>query len=90
MGLSAWDKKVRGLITDDGQGFDPAHTPTSVGLVGMRERVELLGGSLSVESSPGQGTRISFVLPLCRLFWLKTTPSSAPACACYWSPPNTP
>lgn len=64
VGLSAWDKKVRGLITDDGQGFDPVHTPTSVGLVGMRERVELLGGSLSVESSPGEGTRISFVLPL--------------------------
>lgn len=64
VGLSAWDKKVRGLITDDGQGFDPTHTPTSVGLVGMRERVELMGGSLSVESSPGQGTRIRFVLPL--------------------------
>ncbi|MGK0617340.1 sensor histidine kinase [Meiothermus cerbereus] len=64
VGLSAWDKRVRGLITDDGRGFDPEQAPTSVGMVGMRERIEQLGGSLSVESAPGRGTRISFVVPL--------------------------
>lgn len=64
VGLSAWDKRVRGLIADDGQGFDPQHIPTSIGMVGMRERIELLGGSLTVESAPGQGTRVSFVVPL--------------------------
>jgi signal transduction histidine kinase len=64
VGISAWDKRLRGLIADDGQGFDPQFTPSSVGLVGMRERVELLGGSLSVDSAPGKGTRISFVIPL--------------------------
>lgn len=64
VGLSAWDKRVRALVADDGQGFDPEQTPTSVGMVGMRERIELLGGSLNVESAPGQGTRVSFVVPL--------------------------
>lgn len=64
VGLSAWDKRVQGLITDDGRGFDPQHTPTSIGMVGMRERIEQLGGSLRIESAPGQGTRISFVVPL--------------------------
>jgi len=64
VGLSAWDRRVRGLIADDGQGFDPVHTPTSIGIVGMRERIEQLGGSLSVESAPGQGTRLSFVVPV--------------------------
>jgi signal transduction histidine kinase len=36
----------------------------SLGLLGMRERVELLGGSLEVESAPGRGTRIRAVFPL--------------------------
>lgn len=62
--LSAWDKRIRGLISGDGQGFDPAQTPVSIGLLGMRERVEQLGGSLSVQSAPGEGTRISFVIPV--------------------------
>lgn len=64
VGLSAWDRRVRGLVVDDGRGFDPLQTPTSIGMVGMRERIEQLGGSLSVESAPGQGTRISFVVPV--------------------------
>ena len=64
MALSAWDKRIRGLISGDGQGFDPAQTPVSIGLLGMRERVEQLGGSLSVQSAPGEGTRISFVIPV--------------------------
>jgi NarL family two-component system sensor histidine kinase LiaS len=44
-------------ITDDGQGFDPATTRHSgVGLASMRERVEALGGSLLVQSAPGDET----------------------------------
>ncbi len=34
-----------------------------MGLLGLRERVSLSGGELSVESSPGQGTQVRFVLP---------------------------
>jgi len=53
-----------GEVRDDGRGFDPERTPPGLGLSGMREWVELLGGTLSVESQPGKGTRILFRLPL--------------------------
>jgi signal transduction histidine kinase len=47
-------------VQDDGVGFVPAqaHKPASLGLVGMRERVQLLQGTLSIASAPGQGTRL--------------------------------
>jgi signal transduction histidine kinase len=57
-------------IKDDGQGFVPPENPESLtevghlGLVGMRERVLLLGGGLEIHTQPGQGTRISARLPL--------------------------
>src|SRR5574337_67700 len=54
-------------IKDAGIGFDPKAaltSPRSSGLVGMRERAELLGGHLSVESTPGAGTRVIAELPL--------------------------
>ncbi len=53
-------------IRDDGKGFDPRAgvRPTSVGLVGMKERVSALGGSVQVRSAPGQGTEVRAVLPL--------------------------
>lgn len=53
-----------GEIKDDGRGFDPERTSPGLGLSGMREWVELLGGKLFVDSRPGQGTRILFRLPL--------------------------
>ncbi len=56
--------RLLGELVDDGRGFDPAATPPGVGLVGMRERVEQLGGELAVESRPGAGTRVRFSLPL--------------------------
>jgi signal transduction histidine kinase len=50
--------RLRLVIEDDGRGFDPA-TPTGrLGLVGIRERVELLGGQLRIESAPGAGTAV--------------------------------
>ena len=47
-------------IEDDGRGFDPLVTPPTghYGLMGMRERARLAGGSLQIESSPGRGTRV--------------------------------
>jgi signal transduction histidine kinase len=53
-------------VSDRGPGFDPsvAPGPGSLGLAGMRERAELLGGSLEVRSSPGSGTVVRLVLPL--------------------------
>ena len=50
-------------LKDDGQGFHPQHPQTGFGLRGMQERTLLLGGHLTIESSPGQGTRIRVVIP---------------------------
>lgn len=52
-------------ITDNGRGFNQAALQpySSSGIAGMRERTVLLGGSLSIESTPGMGTRIFACLP---------------------------
>ncbi len=54
------------LVRDDGRGFDPAAKTAGFGLVGMRERVALLGGELQVESAPRGGTTISARIPIDR------------------------
>lgn len=55
-------------IEDDGQGFDPAKTPSAPGeawgMVGMRERANLIGGHVKVNSAPGHGTQIEIKIPL--------------------------
>ena len=54
-------------IRDDGKGFDVnAVRPSTHGLAGMRHRVEAAGGRLTVSSRPGEGTRISAVMPKVR------------------------
>ena len=53
-------------VADDGIGFDPAASVEGFGLLGMRERVALMDGSLAVESGPGQGTTIRCRLPVRR------------------------
>lgn len=52
-------------IEDNGVGFDPnlIANETRLGLFGMRERVDMLGGQLMIESSPGKGTTISVEVP---------------------------
>jgi signal transduction histidine kinase len=53
-------------VRDDGSGFDldSARRGPSRGVVGMHERVELLGGSLRIDSVAGEGTHIQAVIPL--------------------------
>ncbi|HEY6637876.1 MAG TPA: PAS domain S-box protein [Solirubrobacterales bacterium] len=51
-------------ISDDGLGFEPNLVREGFGLVGMRERATLLGGTLRVDSTPGSGTTISADIPL--------------------------
>jgi len=50
-------------IKDDGCGFDPGAPHGGIGLNSMAERAGVLGGNLSVESVPGQGTQIKVTLP---------------------------
>lgn len=52
------------LVADDGRGFDPTREYSGFGLTGMRERVELAGGELQIESRPSAGTRVMASLPL--------------------------
>ncbi|OYU45605.1 MAG: hypothetical protein CFE44_06605 [Burkholderiales bacterium PBB4] len=61
---------VEVCVADDGRGFDApakfalARQGHSLGVLGMKERAELLGGSLSIESAPGAGTSVCLLLPL--------------------------
>ena len=51
------------VVEDDGRGFDTALPNAGLGLVSMRERAELLGGNLRLESSVDQGTTIAIEIP---------------------------
>lgn len=64
--LRGLDGGLQLAIQDDGSGFDPARPRPKVGLglTGMRERVDLLGGQLDIESAPGEGTAVIVWLPL--------------------------
>jgi len=56
---------VKAVVEDDGQGFDPAEqTDDGYGLMGMRERLALLGGRLEVESGRDGGTTIAAEVPV--------------------------
>jgi signal transduction histidine kinase len=52
-------------VSDDGRGFDPTAVPPGhLGLAGMTARAERLGGSLSIDTRPGAGTRITVEIPI--------------------------
>ncbi|MGO9177658.1 MAG: sensor histidine kinase [Candidatus Limnocylindrales bacterium] len=72
--LSYFPDEVTLDVADDGRGFDPAAQAPGpaggLGLLGMRERAEALGGSVAIESAPGEGTTVAVSLP---------APASAPA-----------
>jgi signal transduction histidine kinase len=57
------EQQVTVTVRDDGTGFDPDRPGAGFGLVGMRERAELVNGRLLIESSAGQGTTVRVVLP---------------------------
>jgi signal transduction histidine kinase len=63
--LAVSPEDVSLVIEDDGQGFDPAEVVKNrYGLVGLNERVNLLGGRLQIESAPGTGTRLVVTVPI--------------------------
>jgi len=55
---------VTAVVEDDGRGFDPEQRVEGHGLLGMRERIALVGGRLTVEARPGAGTTIAVEVPL--------------------------
>ena len=62
--LTRKNDRVALVIEDDGRGFDPDRPAEGFGLQGMRERVELLGGTLLVETAEGAGTTLAVEVPL--------------------------
>ena len=63
--VAAGSGSVRVLVEDDGAGFDAGHLPDGghLGLEGMQERVELVGGTLRLDSAPGRGTTVLAEVP---------------------------
>ena len=53
-------------VADDGRGFDARSREGGIGLTGVRERVRLFGGTVDVESAPGNGTTVRVTLPQAR------------------------
>ena len=66
IGVTERDRHVAIVVSDDGVGFDPGASVEGFGLMGMRERVGLMDGSLSVESGAGRGTTLRCRLPVRR------------------------
>lgn len=58
-------QKINIIVKDNGKGFDPNEAKEkSFGLIGMRERVDLLDGTMKIISSPGKGATILFSIPI--------------------------
>jgi signal transduction histidine kinase len=68
--LAATDEQLQLIVEDDGKGFRPDDTEGGapgaqrLGLLGVRERLALVDGSLEVESSPGAGTTLFVRVPV--------------------------
>jgi signal transduction histidine kinase len=65
LSLKQVDGNLELRLIDNGHGFDPAAVPAGhLGLTSMRERMQRLGGTLSIDSAPGRGTQLLATLPL--------------------------
>jgi signal transduction histidine kinase len=70
LSLRKQEGALRLVVEDDGIGFDPSRVQCAdpdlrgFGLTSMKERAELTGGSLQIESKPGEGTRLQGVWPI--------------------------
>jgi signal transduction histidine kinase len=58
------DGHLRFTVTDDGAGFDTATTGYGTGLQGMADRLDSIGGTLRITSTPGAGTSVSGIVPV--------------------------
>jgi two-component system sensor histidine kinase UhpB len=68
VGLKRNGAKIEGFVSDDGQGFDSqvmmSEQGRGLGLHGMKERIELVGGSLGFDSRPGEGATVFLEVPI--------------------------
>jgi len=63
LGLALHPDRLTLLVSDDGRGFPPEAEARGFGLRGMRERIEMLGGTLDLEERPGGGAQLRITLP---------------------------
>ena len=63
MSVSDADGDIEIVVRDDGAGFDP-QPASGFGLLGMRERLALVNGTLGIESAPGAGTALRASIPV--------------------------
>lgn len=57
-------ERLRFVVRDSGTGFDRARAETGTGLLGMRDRIEAVGGTLTISSAPGAGAIVAGDVPL--------------------------
>ncbi|MBN8877533.1 MAG: sensor histidine kinase [Sphingobacteriales bacterium] len=62
--LSAANGLLKMEIADDGRGFDTTAQRKTLGLLGMKERAIMIGGDLSIQSTPGKGTTVLITVPI--------------------------
>ncbi|MFH0975812.1 MAG: response regulator [Spirochaetota bacterium] len=67
--VKKFDNKISVTVSDEGKGFDmhildPTARPKGYGLMSLRERASYIGGSLMIESTPGQGSTFTLIVPL--------------------------
>jgi signal transduction histidine kinase len=62
-------------VQDDGSGFDTKVSPVGFGLAAMRQRIEELGGTFNLESTPDEGTTVAAIVPVTA----RARPSDQPA-----------
>jgi signal transduction histidine kinase len=64
--VSETENSVELIIEDDGAGFEPADVVEGFGFAGLRDRIDLLDGTLRIDSAPGRGTTVQVELPVQR------------------------
>ena len=62
--ISQVDGELSFEVTDDGAGFDPKTVDAGSGLANMADRLDSIGGSLTLHSSPGSGTSVRGTVPI--------------------------
>ena len=62
--ISVWqDERLHFEVRDDGVGFDPPTTPYGTGLTNLSDRLAAVGGTITIQSAPGQGTVLAGTIP---------------------------
>lgn len=76
--VRAREGAIEAIVRDDGVGFEAGSASGGYGLLGMRERAMLMGGELELQSAPGAGTTVRFVMPLGEAVSVEDGQSSSP------------